>query len=917
MLRRTLLSGTALMAMAKAAEAFPFRGKGGGATPIPLTLMAQGSDATAPFHTSWPGFKKGDFFPTSMHLVALDGSTPIQMQHDSWSLWSDGSARMARVCFPGGRTYTAGTLQSLTVTPTSGAQSASAFITPAAMAAAHDFRFNIWIPPNVSPASPDFIVSFADIVTNATKDTWGSNPVQGWDVPISGPYEVMVRAWSYLKAGANYHRWARLDMYVSARVTGDYEVIANILQPNWDIANPNALATLGPTTQTRTDATIELWTGTTTRHFAWGGPNDARAATVVPVTAFSGSTFAIPAGFTPGQSVAFTAGSGTLPTGITAGTNYYIVGVQQGPSSGSLTVGARNGGAAVSFSGGAGSILMTPRTTSFYGCGIDLAGVDGLPVRIGAARVQVTCQWGEAYMSQQAKLFPWYNQTATRYSGSAMTFGASTYHPNTPWGGGQNFNYYFVTNAVGDNPGDPRIGYIDWSSQLTLLLPHDPILSGNLPIQAAWWAEQEIWYTNPRTGRLMVGDNGPDNAGASYPQLGAPNPHLSFNGASSFYQQGWLFNSGQGSADYTSIQWGGYGDGYSSAPLDGSHSPVPWVVPAHLLGHPIYVENGIMQANSLQFYSYNRDSVGGAFGPVQNGATYYNSAIWGDGEVRQTAWTLRACSYAEAFCAAARPEAAYLKKLMDNTAVMAGADATYVKGYSASLGATGCIIPIMNYESGASGGIGPIISPQRQWMCDMLAIAVGMEAVRGERAGMTTYLKTLANYILGVMNSAGQGSTWFAGSGYQTYWADGLSGVITSGGTPWPSITSLIQNNGNSGGSFPSTYNGGMGCYGGVAPFPTTRFLDAIGNTFDTTYETDGGYYSGTTDYPVLKLSALSMLAWAGIVSDSGDDAVSCLNSLVTRFSTSPESYPVYSGTSGFMTSSPRTYMVWAIEKPP
>lgn len=67
MLRRTLLSGSAWAAMVVAAEALP-RGKvtpTSTVTPIPLTLMAQGSNATAPFHTSWPGFKKGDFFPTT------------------------------------------------------------------------------------------------------------------------------------------------------------------------------------------------------------------------------------------------------------------------------------------------------------------------------------------------------------------------------------------------------------------------------------------------------------------------------------------------------------------------------------------------------------------------------------------------------------------------------------------------------------------------------------------------------------------------------------------------------------------------------------------------------------------------------------------------------------------------------------
>lgn len=94
----------------------------GGAEAFTAGIMVHGGSEANPFVQGWIGFKRGDFFPTTMHLVATYPSHTIQCQHDAVSTYSDGSCRQAIVCFYMASTLSDGVEQLVTITPTAGAQ---------------------------------------------------------------------------------------------------------------------------------------------------------------------------------------------------------------------------------------------------------------------------------------------------------------------------------------------------------------------------------------------------------------------------------------------------------------------------------------------------------------------------------------------------------------------------------------------------------------------------------------------------------------------------------------------------------------------------------------------------------------------------------------------------------------------------
>lgn len=862
--RRIALSGLALIPAMSVGEARPLHGSApnAGTGIFTGTFMAQGASASTPTLAGWIGFGKGDL-TTAQHLAGSYLGQTCQVQQDSETYWNDGSVRTARVAFTLPFTLPSGSMISVNFSSVSGAPNRTAFITPAAMAAAKDYKLQV----SGGEAGGTYTSSFRDIITNAVRDTWGVNPLQGWEVVASGPVEVLIRAWTFRKSGSAFHRWNRDTLYVSAFANGDYDVAMRMDQGNWDGAATGATA--GPTTQTRVAAYCELFSGAT-RLYAWGGPNDPRVTTVAVSSLSSGGVIALPGGFQDYTALEFAAASGdTLPTGLTANTTYFFA--QQRLYA--QRRGISDGTPLASFSGGSGNMIVTPRVVSFYGSGILLVGTDGFPIRDGAARPVITVGWDEAYMSLRAKLFPPYNQSATRFTSAQAT---SVYAPPSgvvpnaeplgPW-----------LNTVGDDPGDPRIGYVDYFSQLWLLSPHDLGFRALSLWLGCGWSDQPMWWRDQRTGRMMVADQGPDNAGASYPQLGAPRPTvLSFNGGSS---QGWLGKTGGSGSDN---DYSGYFDGYSSAMMDGSHLPCPWVVPAHLTGHPMFTDMGPMQANAATMYAYQTR-------PVVGGVTQY-TVITLDQQIRGVGWTLRSWSQADMFTAAALPETAYIKNILDRTSLWCTA---YIASETSGNKAIGRLTPwkedvVFN------------VSQTQAWMGDIMMIAMGMEAWRGERAGFATYLSTAANYTLGVLNDASGsgGSSFFLTAGHFTAFVDGV-------GAAWTSIRALIAGN--------ATYSNLS------APYPTTRLCNTDGGgTFDTLFETNGGWPFGTTDYGVVRRCNVEMMRLAGIASTNGDDPNTIWASINTRFATSPLTGITWanavSSTSHWV--GPRSVLVWAMETP-
>jgi len=835
---------------------------------IPLSLMPAAGQPAGHIHTSWPGFAKGHL-PDSKHLVGTVGGQTFQFQQDSESHWiSDPTVRAASVSAVIPVPLVAGQRLNIQVTPTAGAPDRTPWITPAAMVAAKDITLRSY---GGNAGGRTFVTSLRDIVTTLPRDTWGTNPAGGWDVPISGPVQVMIRAWRYWRDSATgaYSKWRKDVMYVTARVDGTWEVAARSQQSNYDIAFPGGTITApgtpeGPLEyQPRYACAVEAYDGAT-RIAAWGGSNDARVMRL-PASAFGTNNVitGLSAGFNEYTPVQFSAGAGsTLPSGITAGTIYWLA---FGPGYAAWTLRTQpatsndfNAAMALG-TGAAGTITVTPLVATYSGTAPVFAAPDGLPVPIGFTRSFVGVRWDEDYMSRGAKMWPRYQQDYTRYSAAQQRIAAQSYYPNIrpfgPW-----------LNYTGDNPGDKRIGYVARTGLLALQSPFDATLVRNAIVEGMGWSDQPMWWDDPRSGRVFVADNGPDDAGALYPQMGLNHPNAAMNGANA----GWLGWDG----NVTYANRSNYYDGYSSAKLEASHMPCPWAVPAHLTGHPVFADQGAAHANAMMLYANTRQATVGA-------RTFYNVFTLPN-QPRGAGWALRAVANAEIFTATAKPEAAYVRHMLD------GLDA-WCAAFVAS-----------NPPGKATGLANPTFCSQfpqygnvylgQQYQIAIYGLAMGVEAWRGERPGIRACLQMDANFLVGIANNASAtgGSGWLVQDGYYVLVRDASGAFL-------PSLRAIIAQTAQYGQSSP--------------PWPTTSFRNSIGYGPGR----GGGFQSGT--YAAIHRCMLATLASAGIVSLNGDDAGAVYALLDRRFNTAPEAGIQFASPDfgGSYQGHPWTFGEWAI----
>lgn len=785
---------------------------------INVGLMSHGANDPTPMHTSRPGFARGHL-PANKHLAVTAGGQVVPIQQDGESLWSDDTVRTSIVTWPAAA-LTAGVESVAQVQVLPGAPDRTPFITPQALVAlVPNLEFRAF---GLECAGVTYTTNIKQIVDTKSRDVWGVNPLGGWDVPMSGPYKVMLRVWQYRRSGNAHHRWIRDTAYLSYDTLGNIETAMRTEMPNWDIAVPGG--TLGDVVQHRCAHYVELWNAGA-RAYVWGGPDDPRVITA-PMSAFLADGKFDPAvlnsaklGFFEGATFEPTAGS-TLPSGIQANTPYWFGENNYGTE---RVVQTRRNDERYDIvapgTPGTGTVRIIPFVFVSYGSGPVMAGQDGLPIRLNGPRVATTVRWDETYMSRHAKLWPSYHQDMVRPPSQGP--GKAYFPGQAPWG--------LWLNGTGNDPFDNRIGYVTQISLQALLRPHDAAFVQAARQEGIAWSDQPLWYRNPRTGRLIVSDNGPNDAGATYPQLGANMPIATYQGNGA----GWLGAAGGG----TGNDFGGYRDGYSAAPIEGSHCPCPWAVPAFLTGHPIYSDMGAMTANAVNLYKPETRTVGGR--------TFYN-VIGLAQQPRGAGWNLRQWSYAEAFTAFGDPERAYVSHTLDTLADWGAAQAaTSFVGKS-----IGLIEPRKDFSQDVSG-----------YMHNFYALALYAEVWRGDRPNMRPYAAVQANFTLGIAADARAdgGTGWLIDRGYG-------SPAINAQGSVYVTHRARFADQAEFGNSVP--------------PFPATGFIDA-------------GYFSAPSSalspvksFGIIALNAVAMAATAGLVSERGDDGVAVYNALATRFNT-------------------------------
>ena len=801
---------------------------------IPLGLFLHAAAPAGYYVESWPGFERNHLGPNQSLAVTVDGQA-VTAQQDSESHWSNGNVRCARTIWRLPAGLAAGAEKRATVAVVNTPPNRTGWITPAAIVAAHDWRFGA---SGGELAATVLTASLRDIVNNFPKDTWGDNPMGGWDLFANGPLQVGIRAWRYVDA------WRKLTIYLTANSDGTFDVRGRVTQPNY-----NGPAIAGAANQTRMVCAFEVFQDGTRLH-AWGGPNDPRVATIPATALTSGNVFAFGTiGSGQGQCMTFApAAGGTLPSGITAGTPYWL-GYGNGGYNLFTTreqVGS-NGTPVVFGTAGSGNVVVTPMISTHCFGGSLLLGTDGRGIPVGFSRVDIGVAWDEDYLSRGARLFPCYDKADPRYP--SLTAGTPYYPQMTPWG--------FWLNTTGDNPGDNRIGYLNHNACQAYLNPYDAGFQQQMRSDAAAWADQPIWVEDTSGGRVLVADNGLDDAGGRYPGMGLTRQGKSFNGYQSSPDPSVSYGGGPNN--------GGYFDGYSQAQIEGSHLPCPWPVAALMTGDPVFADMGVVQANTVQLY-HNEVQTRGI-------RTYYNIISVGQ-QLRGAGWLLRAYGFAEAFTATALPEAALIKHSLDTTADWAAhtvldSDPSYL-----NVGLAGHV----NRESGG-GDVGFFFA--------IFCMALGMEVLRGDRPALRTYAAAIGNVQIGVLNDASPtgGTGYIADTNYHPR-------VIANNGNgdPYPSLRAAIASEGDFGNVSP--------------PYPAAGFKY---NAFAGVSAFNSG------NYCTLARCGLALAKSAGIISLNGDDAGLVFDALDARiagtaaglhfsspnwggsYGGAPKAYPVFS----------------------
>lgn len=788
---------------------------------LPVAIMPHGAASPVGFRVeSKPGFAKGWLRP-DQHLVGtVDGQAFAIQQDREPNPYSDGSVRAARLTWAMPVGMAADTAKAMTVSVAAGAPDRTPWITPQAIVAADawDLRAS-----GMDLGATVLTASLRDIVTNGLRDDWGVNPNMGWDVTISGPQQVGIRAWQMLDA------WRKAWIYVIYHADGKIDHQCMVTAPNWDGPVPGAAAgPLDQATQHRAVCAFETFRNGV-RVAASGGPNDPREVTVAAPALFNSTFyFLLPPGLHAGMCVVLTPqAGGTMPSGLTAGTPYWIASYDDLYATLHVQRSDVDGHGAIINTGtnGTGNLTMTPWISVHAFAGSVFMDTDARPYRIGGGKIDYGIQWDEKAMSSGAQLVPRYDQNTVRYPSPGP---AADYYPQSVVAFAQSFNGY------GDDPGTDWVGDLNDTAVLALLNPFDASFCKYARVSAGQLADWPCHVDDIASGRPLTIDNGPNGNGSAYPRMGAPRPSAGWNsggnqwGASVNYTD----NSGPDASGYTSR--------YSHAPFDSSHCPSPAVVPLHHTGNPL-LENLIFnEANAAAMGEGRTDTI--------DGVTYSAPIILVAGQTRTAGWGYALWCKAEAAMPASRPEAAYAKSGLD----------TYEKW---------CAAAAMNAAPGdlRMGRFGAMGGAEHQgdigFFAHIYMLGICLELARNERPGMRVIAAALANMMLGSLDEADP-------VGGSTYLADGFYHPLsqTAAGVQYPDIRTMIASEGDLGNTSP--------------PFPATAFR--FGN-----HQALGDAFASTSQVAKIRCF-LALAASANLVSLNGNKARDILARLEARIATPP-----------------------------
>lgn len=644
--------------------------------PVPLRVMAEEAYTNPPVCCGL-AFGPGDVPSTHRVRLRTGAGAEVPVQQDDETRWPDGSLKYCVARFIAPDAFAAGQVIFYTVDAVAGAANRAASYTLDQIKNATDFRVEI---TGHSLGSAVGVLSVNDLITAGKVNSWGANPKGGIETVASGPICQEWKFWTVArrKSDGAYHESIRLECYLRRwTASGAYEMVARQRQPN--IYGANAGSTWSTATWTRGNANYVQGFNGATRLWAIGGPND-RDARTVPASQFNASagTYTIPAGQNLGQVSAINDRGGAAWTGL--GVAFGVAGNIPGGMSaqgcywwawnGRILSDRNNGDSAISFTAPAGNVQVFPLVATFPGTGVVCADEQGDPFWIGpGARPRVRVGHDDAYLTRTSRLFAPLDLALPRPA-QPVPNAQLPYQPYRP---GQVLGQqWWDWGLEGDDWDKDRVGWLSRQHANLLLTPFDRLRRTHCISLAFMQNDAHFDWEDERSGRIVVGNNGPSDNGTTYPEMGPVMPTLfmtqrddmGINSASPGFAAMAYYNKG-GS---------GYRARYDNLG-EASHYPSWQIVPYLLTGHRVFLD--IMRTNTaLMTISHDAGKRQSRLAPpyVPAARRFYN--VFFD-QGRSQGWSRLAMSNLRHVLPDGHPERPYLDDVADQQATYWGAIAPY------------------------------------------------------------------------------------------------------------------------------------------------------------------------------------------------------------------------------------------------
>lgn len=438
--------------------------------------------------------------------------------------------------------------------------------------------------------------------------------------------------------------------------------------------------------------------------------------------------------------------------------------------------------AAVLTSQGTGALTAWPVVTvnvASWQVGADPLTGHELWIGSGPSQAEIEVIDDLVYLMRDAKAFPPYDTTISPIYPDYVRFDQDGYSIGEPTSPSD-------LNDRGDNPGDMRIGWLNYLNSLALLGQNNLRIQRSCRYEALGWQDRPSVFEDPRAFMQICGLTGLNNVpGVPFPGLGGLFPDFPLTWGSAFV--GGL-NQSPGAGKY-----GSFYPPRNAFPLEPSHLPACWIMPYHRTGNAMWIEAGIELANGGHL-SMSSDSVANPtrFPWAQSGQRCMVLTTGGRkyaanqllfSQLRSQAWATRALFTCDAVLPTSHPMRAYFSTMIEDALDCYFAAKAWLQANQpgADFG--------LSVRPGFAG------AAQQLWECAYRFVAFCHEGGQGVHPRMKDVAEDAGRFMFAIYDDANGGNSGLAGYNHAR-WYTALSvpvagtqvtiSLAVSGAQPYP-----------------------------------------------------------------------------------------------------------------------------------